>query len=331
VTLLGFELPAIEDEWGIGQVIELCSLRIQFCDRFPWISFDAVLAKEKLQVIAVRADDCLSEAGGFVTVSPVECGFEDDLLRRVTLRFVEASGRLWFAKDVRHAVIADAVARTEVRVRVVVERAPPDAAGILWIRRKLVVNARMSQHVLLNPFHLIDRLRRICVADKFRIQVSRMIWRFQRETEVVHCKNIFEEFGRLEVSDAARLPRRIELVCERVGAYIEVVIVLRLVDAHAPQNDAGMIPVAANHARNVVDGNVLPRYVADMLPAGYFFEHEQSHFVACVEKVPRLRIVRRAHDVAVHHVAEDIRVAALATSRHCLSHERKCLMAVKSA
>jgi hypothetical protein len=32
-----------------------------------------------------------------------------------------------------------------------------------------------------------------------------------------------------------------------------------------------MIPVAANHAADIVDGNVLPGFIADVLPAGNFF------------------------------------------------------------
>ena len=93
----------------------------------------------------------------------------------------------------------------------------------------------------------------------------------------------------------------------------------------------GMIPVAANHPRNVIDRNVLPRQIADVLPAGNFFQNEQAHFVAGIQKMARLRIVRRPHDVAVHYVAENIRVAALAAARHRLADERIRLMAIESA
>src|SRR5579863_802117 len=90
-----------------------------------------------------------------------------------------------------------------------------------------------------------------------------------------------------------------------------------------------MIPVAPNHPRNVIDRYVLPRQIADMLPTRDLFEDEESHFVACIDKMSRLRVVRRAHDIAVHHVAQDIRVAALAASRHCLPDKGKRLMAIE--
>ena len=118
---------------------------------------------------------------------------------------------------------------------------------------------------------------------------------------------------------------------QRVRAHVEVVIVFRFVDAHAPQNDAGMIPVAANHARDVINRNVLPGLIADVLPAGNLFENEQSHLVAGVEKMARLRIVRCAHDVAVQLVAQDVGVATLRATRHRLANERKRLMTVEAA
>ena len=61
----------------------------------------------------------------------------------------------------------------------------------------------------------------------------------------------------------------------------------------------GMVPVAADHAADVVDRDVFPGLIADMLPAGDLFEHQQADFVAGIEKMARLRIVRGAHDVAL--------------------------------
>src|SRR3989442_1479436 len=92
-----------------------------------------------------------------------------------------------------------------------------------------------------------------------------------------------------------------------------------------------MIPFAADHAANVADGDVLPGIIADVLPAGDFFEDEQTHFVAGIEEMAGLRIVRSAHDVATEFVAEDARIAALRAARHGLADEWKRLMAVKAA
>jgi hypothetical protein len=123
------------------------------------------------------------------------------------------------------------------------------------------------------------------VADEFGIEVTGMIGRLQRNAEVVHGENVFEKFGLLEITDAAGLAGGVEGVGEGVGAGVEVMVVARLVDANAPQHDGGMIPVAANHAADVVDGDVLPGLVADVLPARDFFQHEEAEFVAGIEEM----------------------------------------------
>ena len=76
-----------------------------------------------------------------------------------------------------------------------------------------------------------------------------------------------------------------------VRARVEIVIVLRLVDTHAPENDRRMIPVATHHAFNVIDRQIFPAGVADMLPTRNLLKHKQAVFVAGVKKVRRLRIV----------------------------------------
>ena len=92
-----------------------------------------------------------------------------------------------------------------------------------------------------------------------------------------------------------------------------------------------MIPVAANHAAHIVDGDLLPGLVADVLPAGNLFEHQQADLIAAIEEVARLRIVRGADDVAVQVVAQDVRVLALHAGGHGLADEGKGLMAIESA
>ena len=118
---------------------------------------------------------------------------------------------------------------------------------------------------------------------------------------------------------------------ESVGAGVEVVVVPGLVDAHTPEDDGGVVPVAADHAAYVIDGDVLPGLVADVLPAGDLFEHEQAEFVAGVEEVARLRVVRGADDVAVEFAAQDVGIAALHARGHGLADEGEGLMAVEAA
>jgi hypothetical protein len=75
-------------------------------------------------------------------------GFEHDLLVGIALRFVETSSGLQLAENVRNSVVADAIATAEISVRVVVERAPTEAAGELRVGGDLIVNARVAKGML---------------------------------------------------------------------------------------------------------------------------------------------------------------------------------------
>src|SRR5260370_415630 len=97
-------------------------------------------------------------------------GLEHDFFFRFALRFVETGGGLGLAEDIGDAVIADAIAGTEVGVGVVVEGAPADSARILRIGRKLVVDARMAESVFALPLVVVGGLGGESVADKFGVQ-----------------------------------------------------------------------------------------------------------------------------------------------------------------
>src|SRR6266545_2432781 len=108
-------------------------------------------------------------------------------------------------------------------------------------------------------------------------------------------------------------------------------IVFGFVDTYAPKNDGGMVPVAPNHAPHVVDGDLLPRLVPDVLPARDFFQHQQTDLVARIKNVSGLRVVGRPNDISSKFVAKNVRVAPLRAARHRLPHAWKGLMTIKAA
>jgi hypothetical protein len=92
-----------------------------------------------------------------------------------------------------------------------------------------------------------------------------------------------------------------------------------------------MVPIAADHAANIIDGDQLPRFVANVLPAGNFFQNQKADFVAGIKKMTRLRIMRRADDVALELATQNLRVAALNAAGHRLSGEGKSLMTIETS
>ena len=71
--------------------------------------------------------------------------------------------------------------------------------------------------------------------------------------------------------------------------------------------------------------------IADMLPARDLFKNQQTVLVACVEKMRRLRIMRRADDIALQLLSQYPRVTFLHPRRHRLTDKRKRLMSIESA
>src|SRR5947209_19906882 len=92
-----------------------------------------------------------------------------------------------------------------------------------------------------------------------------------------------------------------------------------------------MIPIAANHAADVIDGEQLPGFVANVLPAGNLFEDKQAHFVEGTEEMTGFRLMRSAHDVAMEFMARDAGMAAPGAAGHALANEGRRRMTVEAA
>ncbi len=167
------------------------------------------------------------------------------------------------------------------------------------------------------------------MAVEFGVEIERMVRRPQREAEIVHGENVFQQFGIVKIADAAGLSRRVEFVRGLVGARIEIVIVLRFVDAHAPENDGRVVPIALDHGGDIAHCQVLPVVFADVLPAGNLFEHEQAELIAGIQEMPRLRIVRSADEVEFQFFFEDHSITMLRACGHSATHVRKCLVAIQ--
>jgi hypothetical protein len=92
-----------------------------------------------------------------------------------------------------------------------------------------------------------------------------------------------------------------------------------------------MVPVAPDHAPDIINRKLLPSFVANMLPSGNLFQNEESDFITGVEKVARLRIVRCANNIAMQFITEYLSIPPLHAAWHGLTDERKRLMAIESA
>src|SRR5215831_17572817 len=122
----------------------------------------------------------------------------------------------------------------------------------------------MAHGVLGQALGVVDGLCREGMAHKLRVQITRMIRRLEREAKIIHREHVFEELRFLEVANASGLPSGIKLVRNRVRAGVEIMVIARLVDAYAPENDGGMVPITTNHAADIIDRKLLPGLVSYM-------------------------------------------------------------------
>ena len=227
-------------------------------------------------MVAVGADRHHARTVTAAAIAPgiKETRLDDDFLFRVALRAVETGRGLGQAEDIAYAVIADAIARTEIAVGRVVEGTPRDAAGVTVVGSQLFVDAHVPDHVFGHMVHVVEALGGEHVAVEFGVEILRMIGGPQGKAEIVHGEDVFQQLGVVAVADAARLARIVERVGHFVGTRVEIVVVRRFVDADTPEHDRGMVPVAPDHAVRVIHGEILPGPVPDVLPAWNLFEHQ---------------------------------------------------------
>ena len=92
-----------------------------------------------------------------------------------------------------------------------------------------------------------------------------------------------------------------------------------------------MAAVLQEHLPQHFTGAVLPRGIANVLPAGQLGKDEQTQPVTFVQKVLTLRVVARAHGVAVQFAFQDACILALQAFRRSITDVRVALVAVETA
>jgi hypothetical protein len=149
--------------------------------------------------------------------------------------------------------------------------------------------------------------------------------------EIVVGVDVLQQMGLLQETDASGRTRRVQLMGNPVRFRIEGIVVLRLVDADAPQKDRRMIPVLQDHFPEVRAGSLLPFFIADVLPAGELREDQKADLVAAVDERLGLRIMRGTDGIAAELVFQDIGIFPLQAVRHGIADVGIGLMTVEAA
>ena len=148
--------------------------------------------------------------------------------------------------------------------------------------------------------------------------------------EVIEGVHILQQAGFLQVAHPGGGAAGVQPMAEGVGAGIEGVVVLALVDAHAPEHDAGVVAVLADHLLHVPHRLVLPGFSPDMLPAGDLRKHQQTQPVALVDEIGALGIVGGAHGGAAQLLLQDAGVLPLELLRRGVADAGIALVPVQA-
>ena len=260
---------------------------------------------------------------------------------RLLLDGVDGGGGLGVAVHIHDAVVANAVAAAEVQMGVVVEHAPAEGAGNLAARGHVVEHLGVAQgvgggvglgvkelggeHVAVILGDEIGLVRRIGhVFLGLATPVVPLV------DEIVIGVHVLQQVAVLDAPHAAGGAGGVQSPAEGVGLFIQSVIVPGLVDAHAPEDDGGVVAVLAHHVLHVAQGLGLPVVAADVLPAGDLGEHQQAQLVAAVDEVGGLGIVGGADGVAVELVFQNVGVQLLHAGGHGVAHVGVALVAVEA-
>ena len=168
--------------------------------------------------------------------------------------------------------MANAVARTEILVRVIVKGAPADRTGNIRIPIGGVQHVQMAGDMFGLTLFLIGGFGREHVAVIFGDdighlvrQAGHLLLRTQRRAfaivaqflfakdKVVHRINVFEQFTVGDIPHPARGAGWVKFARQVIGTFIEIVAIKAFVDAHAPDDDRGVVPVAFDHGAGVFD------------------------------------------------------------------------------
>ncbi len=156
---------------------------------------------------------------------PADRGLQYDSVFRRLLTGIEIGRKFRQPEDVHHAVIADAITRTEFLMRVVIEGAPANRTGHATHDMRLTLNAGVAQRMFDAPLLAIERLGGEHMPVELGDEMRRLFRLQDGLREVVKGIDIFQEFAAEKKAHAAGRSGGIKLPREHVRHCVKVVVI----------------------------------------------------------------------------------------------------------
>ena len=171
---------------------------------------------------------------------------------------IDRRRQLRVAEAVQHAMVADAVPGAKVLVGLVVEHTPAEAPGVFSAGIGGVLHPDVPQGVFLPVRAIVKGFGGVHVAvalrDEQRLAHIRghvlfglCTGRYAVVGKIVVGVDVLQQMALFQIPHAGGGTAGVQLVGNFVGAGVEGIVVHAFVDAHAPQDDAGVAAVLHKH------------------------------------------------------------------------------------
>ena len=91
-----------------------------------------------------------------------------------------------------------------------------------------------------------------------------------------------------------------------------------------------MASVTDNHTADIVKTVFSPFSLAEELPAGHFGKYEKTYLVTALKEMNGIGIMSCSYNITTESIFHKDGIGSLSGGRHCISHIRIALMAVKT-
>ena len=223
----------------------------------------------------------------------------------------------------------------------VVEHTPAKAPGVLSAGIGGVLHPDVPQGVFLSMRAIVKGFCGVHVTvalrDEQRLAHIRghvlfglCAGRYAVVGKIVVGVDILQQMAFFQIPHTGGGAAGVQLMGDFVGAGVEGIVVHAFVDAHTPQDDAGVAAVLQEHLPQHLAGGVLPVVIPDVLPARQLGEYQQTPPVALIQKILALGVVAGAHGGAVQLLLQNAGILPLQAFRCGVTDVRVALVSVQT-
>ena len=295
----------------------------------------------QLDLLGIAENVCRAQLPGGV-IADVHGGTDRQNRVSITLTGIDRRRQFGVTEAVQHAVVADAVPGAKVLVGLVVEHTPAKAPGVLSAGIGGVLHPDVPQSVFLPVRAIVKGFGGVHMTIAFRYEqrlahirghvlFGLSAGRYAVVGKIVVGVDVLQQMALFQIPHARSGTAGVQLMGNFVGAGVEGIVIHAFVDAHTPQDDAGVIAVLQEHLPQHLTGGILPVVVPDVLPARQFSEHQQTPPIALIQKILALGVVAGAHGGAVQLLLQNAGILPLQAFRCGVADVRVALVPVQAA